>query len=158
MIDCFDKRQKMPTFAPSTNDKTYSIMKKMTFLFIALLAVMTSNAQQKGYVCTGNHVNIRTGAGVNYPVMDEELGCKRQLSKGDVLLDCGQKNNGFCLVSGPLEWGGDEREGWVSQRYLRPVTLCPTCGGTKNENIAKVDIDLVTCRKCKGKGYIKSGR
>ena len=132
-------------------------MKKLPFLLIALFAVMTANAQQKGYVCTGNHVNIRTGAGTNHPVMDEKLGRKRQLSKGDVVLYHGQKKNGFCLVTGPLEWGGDEREGWVSQQFLRPVTLCPTCMGTKDENIAKVDIDLATCRKCKGKGYIKTG-
>ena len=39
-------------------------MKKLTFLLIALLTVLTVNAQQKGYVCTGDHVNIRTGAGV----------------------------------------------------------------------------------------------
>ena len=130
-------------------------MKKLAFLLIALLAVMTANAQEKGYVCTGNNVNIRTGAGVKYPVMDDGSGHKRQMSKGDVVLYRGQKKNGFCLVIGPLEWGGDEREGWVSQKYLRPVTLCPTCGGTKDENIAKVDIELVTCRKCKGKGYIK---
>ncbi|MBR6490624.1 MAG: SH3 domain-containing protein [Muribaculaceae bacterium] len=130
-------------------------MKKLAFLLIALLAVMTANAQEKGYVCTGNNVNIRTGAGVKYPVMDDGNGHKRQMSKGDVVLYRGQKKNGFCLVIGPLEWGGDEREGWVSQKYLRPVTLCPTCGGTKDENIAEVDIELVTCRKCKGKGYIK---
>ena len=132
-------------------------MKKLAFLLMALLAVMTANAQQKGYVCTGNHVNIRTGAGVKYAVMDDGAGHKRQMSKGDVVMYCGQKKNGFCLVRGPLEWGGDEREGWVSQQYLRPVMLCPTCFGTKDENIAEVDIELVTCRKCKGKGYIKFG-
>ncbi len=132
-------------------------MKKLASLLIALFAVITANAQQKGYVCTGNNVNIRTGAGVNYPVMDEGTGHKRQMSKGDVVLDRGNKKNGFCLVNGPLEWGGDERDGWVSQKYLRPVVICPTCGGTKNENIAKEDIELATCRKCKGKGYIKSG-
>lgn len=133
-------------------------MKKLSFLLIALLTVLTVNAQQKGYVCTGDHVNIRTGAGTNHPVMDEEFGHKRQLSKGDVVLDRGEKKNGFCLVNGPLAWGGDERDGWVSQQYLRPVTICPTCGGTKYENIAQEDIDLATCRKCKGKGYIESGQ
>jgi len=131
-------------------------MKKLTFLLVALLTVLTVNAQDKGYVCTGDHVNIRTGAGAKYRVMDEETGHKRQLSKGDVVLDCGQKKNGYCLVNGPLAWGGDERDGWVSQKYLLPVTLCPTCEGTKLENIAKEEIDLVTCRKCKGKGYIES--
>lgn len=130
-------------------------MKKLTFLLIAFLAVLTVNAQDKGFVCTGNNVNIRTGAGVKHPVMDEETGHKRQLFKGDVVRYCGEKKNGFCLVNGPLEWGGDERDGWVSQQYLRPVTLCPTCGGTKNENISPDEIDLVTCRRCKGKGYIK---
>ena len=131
-------------------------MKKLTVLLIALLTVLTVNAQHDGYVCTGDHVNIRTGAGVKYLVMDEELGHKRQLSKGDVVFNCGQKKNGFCLVNGPLAWGGDERDGWVSQQYLRPVKLCPTCEGTKLENIAKEEIDLVTCRKCKGKGYLES--
>jgi hypothetical protein len=131
-------------------------MKKLTFLLIALLTALTVNAQLKGYVCTGDHVNIRTGAGVKYPVMDEEFGHKRQLAKGDVVLDRGQQKNGFCLVNGPLQWGGDERDGWVSQQYLRPVTICPTCGGTKQENIATEDIDLATCHECNGKGYIKS--
>jgi hypothetical protein len=130
-------------------------MKKLTLLLIAILTIFTVNAQQKGYVCTGNHVNIRTGAGIKYPVMDDGAGHKRQMSKGDVLLDCGQKKNGFCLINGPQEWGGDERDGWVSQKYLRPVKVCPTCGGTKNENIGEIDIDLITCRKCKGKGYLK---
>ena len=128
-------------------------MNKLSFFLIALLAVMTANAQQKGYVCTGNNVNIRTGAGVKFPVMDQDTDHKRQLSKGDVVLDRGQTKNGFCLVNGPLEWGGDERDGWVSQRYLRPVILCPACEGTKYENIASEDIELVSCRRCKGKGY-----
>ncbi|MBR3101486.1 MAG: hypothetical protein IKH19_07015 [Muribaculaceae bacterium] len=132
-------------------------MNKLIFSLIAILTIMTANAQQKGYVCTGNHVNIRTGAGTNYPVMDRGDGHRRQMSKGDVVLDRGQKKNGFCLVNGPLEWGGDERDGWVSQKYLRPVIVCPTCGGTKDENIAEVDIELATCSKCNGKGYIKEG-
>lgn len=132
-------------------------MNKLALLLIALLTVMTVNAQQKGYVCTGNHVNKRTGAGLKYAVLDDGAGHKQQLSKGDVVFDCGKKKNGFCLVIGPLEWGGEDIEVWVSQQYLRPVTLCPTCGGTKLQNIAEDVIELVTCRKCKGKGYIKSG-
>ena len=132
-------------------------MKRLTFLFVAFLAVAAADAQDKGYVCTGNNVNIRTGAGLKYPVMDEETGHKRQMSRGDVVRDCGRKLNGFCLINGPLEWGGDERDGWVSQQYLRPVTICPDCGGTKNENIGAVDIDLITCRNCNGKGYIRFG-
>lgn len=132
-------------------------MNKLASLLIVSLAVITADAQQKGYVCTGNNVNIRTGAGVKYPVMDDGAGNKRQLAKGDVVADCGQKKNGFCLVNGPLEWGGDERDGWVSKQYLSPVTICPTCYGTKQENIAEEDIDLAPCRKCKAKGYLKLG-
>ena len=91
---------------------------------------------------------------VFYAVYDSNTDHKRQLSKGDVVSNCGKKKNGFCLIQGPLEWGGDERDGWVSAQYLRPVTLCPECGGFKLVNIAEVDIDLDTCKKCKGKGYV----
>ncbi len=127
-------------------------MKKITILFLLFFAVMTANAQHDGFVCTGNHVNVRTGPGKEYPVWDEG---KRQLSKGDVVTDMKETKNGFCRVAGPLEWGGDERDGWVYAQYLRPVTLCARCFGTGNANVAKVDIYLVTCPKCKGKGYVK---
>ena len=130
-------------------------MKRMSIIMLLLFAVLSVNAQQKGFVCTGNNVNVRKGPGKKYPIYDVEFGRKRQLFKGDVVSDCGKKENGFCLVVGALEWGGDERDGWVSEQFLRPVILCPTCGGTKNENIGKVDIDLRTCRKCKGRGYLK---
>ena len=104
-----------------------------------------------------SYVNIRKGPGTNYPVYYGGTGTngKLQLNKGDVVRNCGKKKNGFCLVSAALEWGGDEREGWVSAQYLRPVTICKTCFGTGDENVGPVDINLVTCRKCKGKGYVK---
>lgn len=132
-------------------------MKKILLICMMLMTVITVKAQEKGFVCTGNNVNVRTGPGKNYPVYDVGKGTngKRQLFKGDVVRDCGQRKNGFCLVQGALEWGGDERDGWVSAQYLRPVILCKTCFGTGDENIGKVDIDLITCRKCKGKGYVK---
>lgn len=131
-------------------------MKRIVYITLLAFAVTGLKAQDAGYVCTGNHVNVRTGPGKNYPVYDDNgEGPKRQLSKGDVVANLGEKKNGFCLVSGKLEWGGDEREGWVSAQYLRPVTLCPKCFGTGDMNVAKVDIDLRTCNKCKGKGYIK---
>ncbi len=132
-------------------------MKRIATTLMMVLAMTAVNAQsQKGYVCTGSNVNVRTGPGINHSIYDDDgKGHKRQLQKGDVVSDCGKKENGFCLISGPLEWGGDERDGWVSARYLRPVTICPQCSGTKNENIAEIDIELITCRKCKGKGYIK---
>lgn len=130
-------------------------MKKLSLVLMLLLAAITVNAQQKGYVCTGNHVNVRTGPGKKYAVYDSNTDHKRQLSKGDVVADCGKKKNGFCLIQGPLEWGGDERDGWVSSQYLRPVTLCPKCGGYKDINMGEVDIELATCDECNGKGYIK---
>ena len=130
-------------------------MKRFSIMMVLLLAVMTANAQHDGYVCTGNNVNVREGPGKNYPIFDVEQGRKRQLFKGDVVTNMGKKKNGFVLVNGPLEWGGDERDGWVSAQYLRPVTLCKKCFGTGDMNVAKEDIDLRTCDKCKGKGYVK---
>ncbi len=132
-------------------------MKKIVLICMLLSAVLSVNAQQRGFVCTGNHVNVRTGPGKNYLVVGAEINpkYKLQLMKGTVVTDEGKRRNGFCLIGQGLEWGGDERGGWVSAQYLRPVILCPTCGGSKNENIGEIDIDLITCRKCKGKGYIK---
>ena len=131
-------------------------MKRISIVLVMLFTVMTVNAQHNGFVCTGNNVNVRTGPGKSYSVYDDYgNGTKRQLFKGDVVSNCGKKKNGFCLIQGPLEWGGDERDGWVSSQYLRPVTLCPVCEGYKNVNVAEVDIDLETCKKCGGKGYIK---
>ncbi len=130
-------------------------MKRLPILLMSLFVMVTVNAQHNGFVCTGNNVNVRTGPGKKYAVYDVNIGRKRQLSKGDVVENRGKKKNGFCLIQGPLEWGGDERDGWVSAQYLRPVTLCPKCKGYKDINIAKVDIELDTCDKCNGKGYVK---
>ena len=130
-------------------------MKRISILLMSLFVMVTVNAQHNGFVCTGNNVNVRTGPGKNYAVYDVNIGRKRQLSKGDVVEYRGKKKNGFCLIQGPLEWGGDERDGWVSAQYLRPVTLCPKCKGYKDINIAEIDIELDTCDKCNGKGYVK---
>lgn len=130
-------------------------MKRISIVLMLLFTALIVSAQQKGYVCTGNYVNVRTGPGKNYPVYDNNTSHKRQLSKGDVVTDCGKKKNGFCLIQGPLEWGGDERDGWVSAQYLLPVTLCPECYGYKDVNVGEIDIELETCKKCKGKGYVK---
>ena len=122
-------------------------MKRLSILLMSLFVMVAVNAQHNGFVCTGNNVNVRTGPGKKYAVYDVNIGRKRQLSKGDVVENRGKKKNGFCLIQGPLEWGGDERDGWVSAQYLRPVTLCPKCKGYKDINIAKVE--------CNGKGYVK---
>ena len=130
-------------------------MKKIALICMMLFAVVMANAQEMGFVCTGNNVNVRTGPGLNYEVYDVESGHKRQLFKGDIVQDCGRSKNGFRLIAGPREWGGDERDGWVSAKYLRPVIICPVCEGTKSENISKDEIDLIDCRRCKAKGYIR---
>ena len=132
-------------------------MKKILLTGVLLLAALSVKAQERGFVCTGNHVNVRTGPGKNYPVVGTDVNPKDkvQLMKGTVVTDEGKRKNGFCLIGQGLEWGGDERGGWVSAQYLRPVILCPTCGGSKNENIGEKDIYLIDCRKCKGKEYIK---
>ncbi len=129
-------------------------MKRISIVLMLLCVMLAVNAQHNGYVCTGNNVNVRTGPGKNYAVYDVGDGHKRQLSKGDVVQNYGKKKNGFCLIQGPLEWGGDERDGWVSAQYLRPVKLCPKCKGYKDVNVGEIDIDLTTCDKCNGKGYV----
>ena len=129
-------------------------MKRIAIVLMMLFAVVAVNAQEKGYVCTGNYVNVRTGPGKNYAVYDNNTDHKRQLSKGDVVEYCGKKKNGFILIR-QLGWGEDERDGWVSAQYLRPVTLCPECNGTGVVNISEQEIDLENCKKCKGKGYLK---
>ena len=130
-------------------------MRKTLLILFVLFIAQSIDAQKNGFVCTGNNVNVRKGPGKQYAIYDVEYGHKRQLMKGDIVANEGKRENGFCLISGPREWGGDERDGWVSSQYLRPVTICPRCDGTKSENIGKVDIDLIDCRGCHGKGYVR---
>ena len=49
------KTQKMP-------------MKKMLLICLMLMTVLAVSAQERGYVCTGNNVNIRKGPGTNYAI------------------------------------------------------------------------------------------
>ena len=91
------------------NKQNISIMKRISVVLLLMIAALAANAQQKGYVCTGNYVNVRTGPGKNFEVYDSDTSHKRQLSKGDVVANCGKRKNGFCLVQGPLEWGGGMR-------------------------------------------------
>ena len=131
-------------------------MKKM--LFTCLLAIISlAGFAQKEYICTGNNVNVRTGPGMNYPVQQAPGGnCSRgkiQLFKGERYTFTGERRNGFMKIEGTECW--PTGYGWVSAQYLRPVILCPVCDGTKSENISKDEIDLIKCRKCKGKGFIK---
>ena len=97
-------------------------MKKITLISLLLFVVMTCNARLKGFVCTVNNVNVRIGAGKSYLFFDAGNGGKKhQLFKGDVVQYSSKRKNGFILIQGPLEWGGDFRDGWVSDQYMCPV-------------------------------------
>lgn len=121
-----------------------------------LLAVMTVNAQQRGFVCTGNHVNVRKGPGKNYGVVRQvasDPGTKMQMLKGSIAVYLGKKRNGFKYVRFICNTVG-EFDGWVSAQYLRPVMICPRCKGFGEVQIGD---DLDNCPKCKGNGYTKKG-
>ena len=71
-------------------------MKKILLVCLMLLTVsITARAQDKGFVCTGNNVNIRKGPGKNYPVLENGAGTngKLQLFKGNVVTDYGKRKN-----------------------------------------------------------------
>ena len=74
-------------------------MKKVLFLFMLLLFVGTAESYaQKAYRVTGNNVNVREGAGKNYPVQDDGFGNKLQLYKGQIVT--GElKKNGSSVAS-----------------------------------------------------------
>lgn len=47
-------------------------MKKMLLICLMLMTVLAVSAQERGYVCTGNNVNIRKGPGMNIPFLTVE--------------------------------------------------------------------------------------
>ena len=129
-------------------------MKRFVFLSLLLIAVLAVNAQsQKGYVCTGDNVNVRKGPGTNYPVLMSE-GAKLQLNKGEVVAYKGKKRNGFCYVHvTKIAFGSAffDYPGWVSAKYLREVTLCDECNGTGY--VGEIE-DMKPCGRCEQKGYV----
>lgn len=129
-------------------------MKRFVFLSLLLIAVLTVNAQsRKGFVCTGDNVNVRKGPGTNYPVLMSE-GAKLQLDKGEVVISKGKKRNGFCYVHvTKIAFGSAffDYPGWVSAKYLREVTLCDECNGTGY--VGEIE-DMKPCGRCEQKGYV----
>ncbi|MBR6339913.1 MAG: hypothetical protein IKR63_07295 [Alloprevotella sp.] len=137
-------------------------MKKVLFLFMLLLFVGTAESYaQKAYRVTGNNVNVREGAGKNYPVQDDGFGNKLQLYKGQIVTG-GQKKNGFVNV----EFQGPQyfHEGWVSAQFLTPAKVCAKCKGkggfgkcpTCNGQGWKVCCNYTgkkLCSACDGEGY-----
>ncbi len=128
-------------------------MKKIVLLSLMLFITVAINAQnQRGFVSTGQNVNVRKGPGTNFPILTDGQ-YKYRLKKNDVVFDKGQKKNGFRMVELLLAEIPEPVVGWVSERYLRPVTLCESCGGW---GIDGPDTEHLTkCEKCKGKGYVK---
>jgi hypothetical protein len=131
------------------------IMKRIVLISLMLLTVLSVSAQsRRGFISTGDNVNVRKGPGINYPVLYSE-GEKLQLFKGEVVAYKGKKRNGFIYVHVVKVHPGDavfDYPGWVSAKYLRPVTLCPECGGQGYVGDIEEPQD---CPKCKAKGYIK---
>ena len=122
-------------------------MKRILMTLLVVVIAMSANAQ-KGFVCTGNNVNLRKGPGNNYKVVvSDYTGERFILVKGAVLKDLGQKKNGFCKVSTFIHQQG-EYYGWVSAKYLKPVRLCSNC-----EGLGYVNNVFDTCTKCNGRGY-----
>ena len=120
-----------------------------------LMMGLACNAQNiKGFISTGQNVNVRKGPGTNYQVIDTEWG-KIQLDKGEVVCDKGKTKNGFRHISvTKLIFGSvvNVYDGWVAAKYLNPVNVCPECYGTGY--VGEIE-DMKICDKCKEKGYIK---
>lgn len=130
-------------------------MRKLVLLCLLMLGMTTATAQkQRGFVSTGNNVNVRKGPGKNYPVIFWE-GQKLQLEKNEVVYDKGKRRNGFCYVTVNKvipTVAVFTYDGWVSAQYLRPVTLCPECGGSGC--VGDIE-ELKDCPRCKTKGFVK---
>ena len=129
-------------------------MKRIVMISMMMLMTLAVGAQNlKGFISTGQDVNVRKGPGMRYPVIDTEWG-KIQLDKGEVVCDKGKTKNGFrhILVT-KLIFGSvvNEYEGWVSTKYLRPVNVCPECYGTGY--VGEIE-DIKPCEKCKEKGHL----
>lgn len=100
---------------------------KRFVLLIALFTTLGMSAQaQTEYICTGDNVNVRTGPGKNYPVIQGTGGhCKGkiQLFRGDRLTYTGETRNGFMKMEGTECW--PKGYGWVSSQFLRPAGGVP---------------------------------
>jgi len=101
-------------------------MKKLLMLLTVMMFSTVMNAQisYDYWVCTGNHVNIRKGPGTRYGI-NELFNLSGQLNKGAIVMDLGEKRNGFIKVYNISGGNGRQTVGWVSARYLRKA--CYKC-------------------------------
>ena len=129
-----------------------SVMKRVFLLLCVLtLTCFSVNAQKAIYYLksTGQDVNVRTGPGKHYRVLDctgayGSDGLKAQLYKGEVVGTDGIKRNGFTHVY-YTGWYNQWYEGWVASQYLAPTTKCRACKG--------VGVFNRKCPDCNGEGY-----
>ena len=149
-------------------------MKRIVLLIVVVMTTLCAEAQYKKdqhFYCTGNNVNIRKGPGKNYPVFtytEYNSGAKKkfQLMKHQGLnigmgLDgffyityLGQRKNGFLHVTTGSWWFNNMKEenmafldGWVSEKYLKPV--CKSCDGYGFTEY----MGEIKCPRCHGRGY-----
>ncbi len=122
-------------------------MKRIVLIFTMIFSVMIVNAQQRGFVCTGNNINVRKLPSFKSSAVIS-FGSKLQLNKGEVVGYLGKKKNGFYYINKFfIGIDSEKSEGWVPAKYLRSVILCPNCTAGWD--------DGDDCRRCKGKGYIR---
>ncbi len=113
-----------------------------------VLSIATAFAQLPNpktvYVVTGDHVNVRTGPGTNYPNttwQGQGSGNRKvQVSTGEYLIG-GTERNGFIKVDSYDVY--QFFSGWISSQYVRKVPMCNNCSG-------RGFIDN-TCPKCHGR-------
>ena len=75
-------------------------MKRYLFVILLLFGVSTAVSYgQTHYRVTGNNVNVREGAGKNYPVQDDGYGHKVQLYKGQIVMGDKKKTGSFLYGS-----------------------------------------------------------
>ena len=130
-------------------------MRRIILISMMLFAVIAANAQnRRGFVSTGDNVNVRKGPSMKYAVVQGDGG-KLQLFKGEVVAYNGKKKNGFCHIHVTRVEPGTAYfvyDGWVSAKYLRAVTVCSECDGTGL--VGEIE-EMKGCKKCHEKGYIK---
>ncbi len=130
-------------------------MKRTLLICMMLFAMISASAQSmRGFISTGENVNVRKGPGTRYAIVQGDGG-NIQLSKGQVVIYKGKKKNGFYYVHVSRVEPGIayfDYDGWVSAKYLRAVTVCSECGG--HGYVGDIE-DMDLCGKCQGEGYFE---